>query len=234
MKRKQTFALVASAMLAVLAGLSACSKIDDPVMPEDDTEEMVSIAEPHTLANAKEGDVVDTDGNAYTVDEAHILPWSVTAAGMVAYKKWGDGLVIALNDEASQMNWSYAYNYGAPRHTPAVTGKNWKLPTMNQWKTMFLKTDIDLNSKTVDYESYTELNKALTNVGGTALRIDTDNTYWTATPKVPYSYNSNDGDAYMMIPNNYTNSNVKFANVKFNLFWKYEDGLVRACFAFRY
>ncbi len=103
MKRKQTFALVASAMLTVLAGLTtACSKMDDPVLPQDDTEEMVGFATPHNLFYALIGDVVDTERNAYTVTEKQLLPWNVTPIGVLTYwekstaKNCKVGLVLSL------------------------------------------------------------------------------------------------------------------------------------------
>lgn len=98
-------------MLAVLAGLSACSNFDDPVLSQDDTMETVGFAEPHFLFEAREGDVVDTDGNAYTVTENQLLPFSVTPAGVLAFKYYDqirgryDALIIALDDEASKMDW---------------------------------------------------------------------------------------------------------------------------------
>ena len=74
------------------------------------------------------GSVVTTDGTVYaTVADASAA--SKTAAGMIAYVSGiGQGLVIALADEADMMNWNTAITTAAA-HTPAVTGYSWKLPT---------------------------------------------------------------------------------------------------------
>ena len=74
----------------------------------------------HELSASVVGDVVGIDGLAYAVVDKDNLPTGVTAAGMVAYKSGTSGLVIALADEASTMNWSTANGAtsGAAAHTP--------------------------------------------------------------------------------------------------------------------
>jgi len=71
----------------------------------------------------------------------YALPTSVTAAGMVAYKSGSNGLVIALANEASTMNWETA-NGGSE-------------------------------------SSFTGLNTAITNAGGTALPLWDE--HWSST-----------------------------------------------------
>ena len=96
----------------------------------------------------------------------------VTAAGMVAYKSGSNGLVIALADESSEMNWNTANGAsGAAAHNRTVTGQTWKLPSKAEWELMFSAND-------------TGLNTAITAAGGTALALQNsqnDNYYWSST-----------------------------------------------------
>ena len=130
--------------------------------------------EGHALADAVVGEIVGTDGQAYAVADKDNLPEGVTAAGMVAYKSGSNGLVIALTDEASEMNWSTANGAttGAAAHTPAVTGQTWKLPSQAEWNQMF-------SANGGNEGSYTGLNTAITNAGGTALQGNVS--YWSST-----------------------------------------------------
>jgi len=77
----------------------------------------------HALSVSVVGEVVGTDGLAYAVADKDNLSTGVTAAGMVAYKDGSNGMVIALTDEASTMDWSTAMGENeAAAHTPAVSG----------------------------------------------------------------------------------------------------------------
>jgi hypothetical protein len=120
------------------------------------------------------GKVLCTDGSLYaTVSDATSA--SKTAAAMIAYidTENNKGLAIALSDEASTMDWSTANGAsGAAAHTPAVTGQTWKLPSQDEWKQMF-------GANGGNQSSYTGLNTALGNAGGTALQADVN--YWTST-----------------------------------------------------
>jgi hypothetical protein len=118
------------------------------------------------------GSVVTTDGTVYaTVDDASAA--SKTAAGMIAYVSGiGQGLVIALADEAGEMNWNTAITTAAA-HKPAVTGYSWRLPNLDEWKQMF-------SANGNDEGSYTGLNTAITNAGGKALQ-DGSIWYWSIT-----------------------------------------------------
>lgn len=127
----------------------------------------------HALSASAVGEVVGTDGLAYAADDKDFLPTGVTAAGMVAYKSGTSGLVIALADEASTMNWSTASGAsGAAAHTPTVSGQTWKLPSQDEWKQMF-----SANGGSESY--YSGLNTAITNAGGTALQEYGN--YWSST-----------------------------------------------------
>lgn len=120
------------------------------------------------------GKVLCTDGSIYAkVSDATAA--SKTAAAMIAYinTENNKGLAIALSDEASEMNFSAATSEtGAAAHTPTVTGRAWKLPSQDEWKQMFSANG---GSQT----SYTGLNTAIGNAGGTALQADKN--YWTST-----------------------------------------------------
>ena len=118
------------------------------------------------------GSVVTTDGTVYaTVTDASAA--SKTAAGMIAYVSGiGQGLAIALADEAGMMNWSTAITTAAA-HTPAVTGGTWRLPSKEDWENMF-------RANGNNEGSYTGLNTAITNAGGVALQ-DGGAWYWSIT-----------------------------------------------------
>lgn len=118
------------------------------------------------------GSVVTTDGTVYaTVTDASAA--SKTAAGMIAYVSGiGQGLAIALADEAGMMNWSTAITTAAA-HTPAVTGGTWRLPSKEDWENMF-------RANGNNEGSYTGLNTAITNAGGEALQ-DGGAWYWSIT-----------------------------------------------------
>ena len=134
------------------------------------------MAEAYTLAESTVGMIVGTDGKAYAVADKDNLPSAgVTAAGMVAYKNGSNGLVIALADEASTMNWSTATGAsGAAAHTPVVTGGTWKLPSKAEWNQMF---GADAEE---DIANYMSLNYALDAAGGTALP-ESYSYYWSST-----------------------------------------------------
>lgn len=179
MKRKQTFALVASAMLTVLAGLTtACSKMDDPVLSQDDTMETVGFAEAHPLYEARMGDVVDTDGNAYTVTEDQLLPWSVTPAGVIVDRYYNqyynryEAIILALDDEPNEMDWETAKGpNGAAAHTPAIAGLEWILPSAGDWRRITYYNGYN------HWDFPPSLNKYIEKAGGTPL----DGNYWSDT-----------------------------------------------------
>ena len=153
------------------------------------------------------GSVVTTDGTVYaTVADASAA--SKTAAGMIAYVSGiGQGLVIALADEAGMMNWNTAITTAAA-HTPAVTGYSWRLPNLAEWKQMF-------SANGNNEGSYTGLNTAITNAGGEALQ-DGD-WYWSITE------HSDSKACYVALDND---------AATFGGFTKTFDYSVRACLVF--
>ena len=134
----------------------------------------------HALASSAVGEIVGSDGLAYYTSDKNDLPSGVTAVGMVACKNNGsNGLVIALADESGTMDWNTAITTAAA-HTPAVTGYSWKLPSQDEWNQMF-------SANGGNPKHYEGLNTAITNAGGTALRVN--NVYWSSTA-------ANDKDGY--------------------------------------
>ena len=117
------------------------------------------------------GSVVTTDGNVYaTVADATAA--SKTAAAVIAYVSGtGTGLAIALSDESSKANMGTLLSkINNMSHTPAVSGQTWKLPKEDEWKQMF-------SANGGSDSSYTGLNTAITNAGGSALQASD---YWVA------------------------------------------------------
>lgn len=162
----------------------------------------------HALSASAVGEVVGTDGRAYAAADKDFLPTGVTAAGMVAYKNGSHGLVIALADEASTMNWSTASGAsGAAAHTPTVSGQTWKLPSQDEWKQMF-----SANGGSESY--YSGLNTAITNAGGTALQEYGN--YWSSTESGDKVYFMDLGGGYAFF----------YTSDKDNIY------RVRACLAF--
>ncbi|UKK57196.1 DUF1566 domain-containing protein [Prevotella communis] len=119
------------------------------------------------------GMIVCTNGKAYPVNMKDNLPSGVTAVGIVAYKNGKNGLVMALTDEATNMNWDTATgNNGAKAHTPAVEGYSWKVPTLGEWQyNIFTGAGIG---------NLAGLSTYMTAAGGTGLQ---NGCYWTSTPK---------------------------------------------------
>jgi hypothetical protein len=117
------------------------------------------------------GSVVTTDGNVYaTVDDATAA--SKTAAAVIAYvSSTGHGLAIALADESSTTNMGTLLpKINNMNHTPAVSGQTWKVPKEDEWKQMF-------SANGGSNSSYSGLNTAITNAGGSALQASD---YWVA------------------------------------------------------
>ena len=122
------------------------------------------------------GKLIGADGNIYD-DAAAATAASTTAVAVIAYVGSGTehatythGLAIALADE-SNSNWNMAKSTCEGKS--AVTKAAWLLPSQNQWKAMF-------GANGGNEGSYSGLNTALANAGGTALQ-GSDGLYWTST-----------------------------------------------------
>ena len=127
-----------------------------------------------TLTSPTVGQVIGSDGKNYA---AGSLPTGVTAVAMIAYVSGSNGLAIALSDESTTMDWSTATTTAAA-HTPVFTNGTWKLPSQDEWKNMF-------KAFGGNESSYSGLQTAITNAGGTALQHDKD--YWSSTENADYT-----------------------------------------------
>ena len=127
-----------------------------------------------TLTSPTVGQVIGSDGKNYA---AGSLPTGVTAVAMIAYVSGSNGLAIALSDESTTMNWSTATTTAAA-HTPVFTNGTWKLPSQDEWKNMF-------KAFGGNESSYSGLQTAITNAGGTALQHDKN--YWLSTENANYT-----------------------------------------------
>ena len=123
---------------------------------------------PLSITSPSVGQVIGSDGKNYV---AANVPTGVDKVAMIAYVSGSNGLAIALADEASTMNWATAKSTCEAK-TPAFTGGTWKLPTQDEWKQMF-------KANGNNEESYSGLNTAITNAGGTAL--PENNLYWSSS-----------------------------------------------------
>ena len=132
----------------------------------------------YTLTASTVGMIVGSDGKAYAVADKDNLPDGVTAVGMVAYKEDFEpnvGIVIALTDESdNELNWTDAQT--ACANKASVGGYTWKVPTTDDWYSMF-------KSFGGNEESWTGLNTAILNAGGNALKSgEWVVSYWAEKP----------------------------------------------------
>lgn len=132
-------------------------------------------ATPHALSASVAGDIVGTDGNAYTVSEAYYggayhLPDGVTAAGVVVVKSEteGESYVVSLHNSATNVTWDNRAN--GLTEISQVTGKSWSVITEQQ-------RNIIVPPSVIGYISA---------AGG---QISADANYWTDTEDTPnYAY----------------------------------------------
>ena len=127
-----------------------------------------------SLTSPAVGQVIGSDGKNYA---AASVPAGVTKVAMIAYVSGSSGLAIALSDESTTMNWSTATTTAAA-HTPVFTNGTWKLPSQDEWKNMF-------KAFGGNESSYSGLQTAITNAGGTALQHD--KYYWSSTENANYT-----------------------------------------------
>ena len=175
----------------------------------------------HALSASEVGEIVCSDGLAYAAADKDNLPQGVTAVAMVAYKSEtaGSSLALALTDEGI-MTWNNSAPSNNGKTAPelcsalntskAVTGGTWKLPSKDEWKQMF-------SANGGNEGSYTGLNTALGNAGGTALLENEE--YWSSSED-----NDNASSAWLMYLAN--------GNASWNTYGKHYARYVRACLAF--
>ena len=168
-------------------------------------QEQAAGVEGHALSASVVGEIVGTDGKAYAVADKDNLPSNVTAVAMIAYVSGSNGLAIALADEGS-MNWATAKSTCEGK--TAIGGNSWKLPTLDEWKQMFIANGGS------EY-SQSGLNTALAAAGGDNSKLK-EGRYWTLTEEAGGAWNLEVGDG--------------------DVYWgshdKSESYPVRACFAF--
>ena len=167
----------------------------------------------YSLEDSRLGMIVGNDGKAYEPFDKENLPNGVEPAGMVAAKNGSHGMVIALKDEPSKSRWAEANDrFGAAAHKPTVNGYSWKLPSLENWTSMF-KVDGD------NQKSYVELNMLLGRIDGDYKLLDGGTYYWTSTP-----YTGIHARAWVVDFNE--------GHVTTNYYFTYNHYLVRACFEF--
>ena len=142
-----------------------------------------------SLTNPAVREIIGSDGKNYA---AANVPSGVDKVAMIAYVSGSNGLAIALADEGT-MNWATAKSTCEAK-TPAFTGGTWKLPTQDEWKQMF-------KANGNNEESYSGLNTAITNAGGTAL--PENNLYWSSSEfnsdRAYYlAFDEDEGEAYWL------------------------------------
>ena len=137
-----------------------------------------------SLTSPSVGQVIGSDGKNYA---AASVPSGVTKVAMIAYVSGSNGLAIALADEGS-LNWATAKSTCEAK-TPAFTNGTWHLPSQAEWNNMF-------SANGGNEESYTGLNAAINNAGGTILQ---SGFYWSSSEYSPgvgaHSVHLDDGDA---------------------------------------
>ena len=137
----------------------------------------------HTLAASAVGDVIGTNGNAYTVDDTHELPTGVKAEAVVTYKSGSNGFALAIVDYPNKGYYDAASGTYLTQWRSAhpVSGCTWVLPTREQWKNTYngcAGTAPTAIYPVAGYEgNMGNLNTYLTGAGGTAMN---DN-HWTST-----------------------------------------------------
>lgn len=159
-----------------------------------------------SLTSPTVGQVIGSDGKNYAASAS--LPSGVTKVAMIAYVSGTHGLAIALADEG-YMDWTTAKST-CEAHTPAFTGGTWKLPSQDEWKQMFFANG-------GDDSSYSGLNTAIGNAGGTALQDEYDE-YWSS------SEFDEDGVWYVTLEGE--------GDTSWQTYAKDHDYHVRACLAF--
>jgi hypothetical protein len=133
------------------------------------------LATGNALSTSAPGMLVGSDGKAYAASNKDNLPQGVTAAGMVAYKNGFYGIVIALANEPQKMNWYTANGPdGAAKHTPAVMGYTWRVPTQSEFKQIFKATS-------GAEDNYKNLNDLLA-VFGDSCKLPWEDEVGTSTP----------------------------------------------------
>ena len=167
------------------------------------------------IVNPVVGQIIGSDGKNYAADAT--LPDGVTKEAMIAYVSGSNGLALALTDIPYFYTWDNTGSYNNGKTAPeicsvlntgkAITGGTWKLPSKDEWMQMF-------SANGGNEGSYTGLNTAIGNAGGTALKEGED--YWSSTE---------DYDNAWLV-------HLSDGNASWNTDGKHYGRSVRACLAF--
>lgn len=168
------------------------------------------------IVNPVVGQIIGSDGKNY--DANATLPDGVDKVAMIAYVSGSNGLALALTDIPYFYTWDKSGSYNEKKTAPeicsalntskAVTGGTWKLASQDEWKQMF-------SANGGNEESYTGLNTAIGNAGGTALQENEQ--YWSSSE-------INEYDAWLV--------NLADGNASWDTEGKHYGRMVRACLAF--
>ena len=168
------------------------------------------------IVNPEVGQIIGSDGNNY--DANATLPDGVDKVAMIAYVSGSNGLALALTDIWGIYTWDKTGSFNGGKTAPEicsalntskpVTGGTWKLPSKDEWKQMF-------SANGGIEESYTGLNTAIGNAGGTALLENEP--YWSLSE-------IDEGYAWLV--------NLADGNASWNDEGKHYSRQVRACLAF--
>ena len=144
----------------------------------------------HALSEAVVGEIVGSNGMAYSLADKDKLPsGGVTAVAMVAYvgseSDCSHGLALALADEGGPKTWSDAMAVCSGK--TAVKGCTWRLPSLNDWEHMFSGcggSGSFSSNPSQKIMTYTELANKLYEAAGAGAAMYTgkeDSFYWTST-----------------------------------------------------
>ena len=174
----------------------------------------------HSLAAAVVGDIVGSDGNAYSVAEKNKLPVGVTAEAVVCYKSGSNGLAVALVNLSGTFDHEEAVDYTGSNYTGfctahPVSGQTWKVLSQDEFSNVYNGCGGTAPTAIYPADGYNgnrgSLDTYITNAGGTAM----SGNYWTAT-----TYTRN----YFVCTNilsgnvcnfNYNNTTYKLINVRY-------------------
>ena len=140
----------------------------------------------HSLATAVVGDIVGSDGNAYSVAEKDKLPVGVTAEAVVCYKSGSNGLAVALVNLSGTFGHTEAVDYTGSNYTGfctahPVSGQTWKVLSQDEFSNVYNACGGTAPTAIYPADGYSgnrgSLDTYITNAGGTAM----SGNYWTAT-----------------------------------------------------
>lgn len=162
---------------------------------------------PIEIKMATTGDEIKLDGKFYKSETSDAVAVIAYVGGMTDAPGYTHGLAIAL-DELGKMAWTDAVTACEAKTDPIDA--HWMLPTLNQWKNMFMVNDSEDSSPGA-------LRSLVRTSGGT---IMSEANYWTST---------DDGDSYYAWYVNLTYSGRVYYHSTGD---KSAELITRACLAF--